>query len=199
MLRVNRVSRFAASDSNGARESNGSHESTAADIGEFERHFSACEADLQAFVFTLLPHWPDAEDIVQRTRIVLWQKFAQFRPESSFRAWAMQIARFEVSNFRRTKRSDHLTFDDQLVDSLAEVRSALAEELDRRRAALEHCLRKLRASDRQIIRHCYGPNSTTTKDAADRLHRPVNTLYKALNRIRRTLMECVQLDASDER
>jgi RNA polymerase sigma-70 factor (ECF subfamily) len=192
MQRVNRVSRFAAFDSNGARES------TAAEIAEFERFFSQCEADIQAFVFTLLPHWSDAEDVVQRTRIVLWQKFAQFRPGSSFRAWALQVARFEVSNFRRTQRSDRLCFDDQLVDSLAEVRSSLAEELDRRRAVLDRCMRKLRASDRQIIRHCYGPNATTTKEAADRLHRPVNTLYKALNRIRRTLMECVQLDAGEE-
>jgi len=192
MLRVNRVSRFAASDSNGARDS------TAADVADFERHFSQCEADIQAFVFTLLPHWPDAEDIVQRTRIVLWQKFSQFRPDTSFRAWAVQVARFEVSNFRRTQRSDRLCFDDHLVDSLAEVRTSLTDELDRRRAALDRCLRKLRASDRQIIRHCYGPKSTTTKDAADRLHRPVNTLYKALNRIRRTLMECVQLDAGED-
>ena len=192
MLRVNRVSRFAASDSNGARES------SSADMAEFERLFSQCDVDLQAFVFTLLPHWSDAEDIVQRTRIVLWQKFAQFRPGSSFRAWALQVARFEVSNFRRTQRSDRLCFDDQLVDSLAEARSSITDELDRRRAVLDDCVRKLRASDRQIIRHCYGHKSTTTKEAADRLHRPVNTLYKALNRIRRTLMECVQLDVGKE-
>jgi RNA polymerase sigma-70 factor, ECF subfamily len=192
MLRVNRLSRFAACDSNGARET------TAAEIADFERLFSQCDADLQAFVFTLLPHWSDAEDIVQRTRIVLWQKFSQYRPDSSFRAWAMQVARFEVSNFRRTQRNDRHCFDDQLVDSLAEARSSLTEELDRRRAVLDRCLRKLRASDRQIIRHCYGPKSTTTKEAADRLHRPVNTLYKALNRIRRTLMECVQLEIAEE-
>lgn len=192
MLRVNRLSRFAACDSNGARES------TAAEIAEFERLFTECEADLQAFVFALLPHWPDAEDIVQRTRIVLWQKFSQFRPETSFRAWAQQVARFEVCNFRRTQRNDRHYFDDQLVDSLAEVRTSLTEELDRRRSVLDRCLRKLRASDRQIIRHCYGPKSTTTKEAAERLHRPVNTLYKALNRIRRTLMECVHLEVAEE-
>jgi len=186
MQHVNRVSRFAAYDADGAQHP------SAAQIAEFEIFFRKCESDIQAFVFTLLPHWPDAEDVVQRTRIVLWQKFAQFRPGSNFKAWALQVARFEVSNFRRTQRSDRLCFDDALVDSLAEVRSSLAEELDRRRSVLDQCLRKLRASDRQIIRHCYGPNATTTKEAADRLRRPVNTLYKALNRIRRTLLECVQ-------
>ena len=186
MQRVNRVIRFAAYDSSDARSS------SAAQIAEFEQLFRQCDSDIKAFVFTLLPHWSDAEDVVQRTRIVLWQKFSQFQPGSNFKAWALQVARFEVSNFRRTQRSDRLCFDDNLVDSLTEVRSSLAEELDRRRAVLDQCLRKLRASDRQIIRHCYGPKATTTKEAADRLHRPVNTLYKALNRIRRTLLECVQ-------
>jgi RNA polymerase sigma-70 factor (ECF subfamily) len=188
----NRVSRFSAFDSSSAR----SH--SAGQIAEFERLFTLSEADIQGYVYTLVPNWSDAEEIVQRVRIVLWQKFEKFEQGTSFKAWALQVARFEVSNFRRTKRSDRLCFDDQLIDSLAEVRSSLAEELDRQRAALDGCMRKLRASDRQIIRHCYGPNATTTKEAAERLHRPVNTLYKALNRIRRTLMECVQRFVAEE-
>lgn len=194
MPRINRVSQFAVYDADSARSS------SAGQIAEFEQHFSQCESEIQAFVFTLLPHWPDAEDIVQRTRIVLWQKFATFEPGTSFKAWAMQVARFEVNNFRRTQRSDKLCFDDALVDSLAEVRTTLADELDRRRSVLDDCMSKLRASDRQIIRHCYGPKATTTKEAADRLRRPVNTLYKALNRIRRTLLECVnQVTGEDKR
>lgn len=193
MQPVNRVSRFATHDADDVRPA------SAEQIAAFEHYFSQCEPDIQALVFTLLPHWPDAEDVVQRTRIVLWQKFGQFQPGSNFKAWALQVARFEVSNFRRTQRSDRLCFGDKLVDSLAEVRSSLAEELERRRSVLDQCLRKLRASDRQIIRHCYGPNATTTKDAADRLRRPVNTLYKALNRIRRTLLECVQHITEDKR
>ena len=165
---------------------------SAAQIAAFELLFTQCEADLQAYIYTLLPHWANAEDVLQRTRIVLWQKFAQFQSGSNFKAWAVQTARFEVSNFRRVQRRDRHQFDDALIDSLAEVRSTITEELELRRAALEQCVRKLRASDRQIIRHCYGPKATTTKAAADRLHRPVNTLYKALNRIRVTLMECVR-------
>lgn len=187
-----RVNRLAAYDPKSARST------SAAQIVEFERLFTQCESDIQAFILTLLPHWSDAEDVLQRTRIVLWQKFAQFEPGSNFKAWALQVARFEVSNFRRTQRRDRHCFDDSLVDSLADVRASLTDDLQRRRAALDQCLRKLRASDRQIIRQCYGPKATTTKDAAERLRRPVNTLYKALNRIRRTLMECVQQAIGEE-
>jgi RNA polymerase sigma-70 factor (ECF subfamily) len=165
----------------------------AGQIGAFESLFAECEDDVQAYIFTLLPHWANAEDVLQRTRIVLWQKFAQFQPGSNFKAWALQVARYEVCNFRRRQRNDRLQFDDALVDSIAEVRTALADELEHRRTVLDDCVRKLRPTDRQIIRHCYGPKATTTKAAAERLHRPVNTLYKALQRIRRTLMECVHV------
>lgn len=171
---------------------------SAAQAGAFEALFAECEEDVQSFIFALLPNWANAEDVLQRTRIVLWQKFAQFQPGTNFKAWALQVARFELANFRRRQRSDRHQFDDGLVDSLAEVRASLSDELERRRTALELCVRKLRPSDRQIIRHCYGPKATTTKAAADRLNRPVNTLYKALQRIRRTLIECVHESTADE-
>jgi RNA polymerase sigma-70 factor, ECF subfamily len=173
--------------------------SSPAGDGDFESLFSQCEEDVQSFIFALLPHWANAEDVLQRTRIVLWKKFSTFQPGSSFKAWALQVARFEVSNFRRTQRSDRHQFDDALVDSLAEVRNSLADELERRRTALERCVAKLRPSDRQIIRHCYGPKATTTKAAAARLHRPVNTLYKALQRIRLALVDCVNRETTEER
>lgn len=190
---MRQINRLAAYDPDGLRSS------SAGPNDELERLIEQCEGEIRAFVFTLLPNWSDVDDVLQRTRIVLWQKFAAYQAGSSFKAWALQVARHEVSNFRRGQLRDRLCFDDALIDSLAEVRSSLANELEQRLAALQRCLQKLRASDRQIIRQCYGPSATTTKAAAERLHRPVNTLYKALNRIRRTLMECVQHVTEEEK
>ena len=160
-------------------------------LAAFDRLLASCETDLIALVYTLLPHWPDAEDVVQHTRMVLWQKFDSFEPGSNFRSWAMQVARFEVKNFFRKQQNDKLTFSDELIDSLADVRTTLTEDLEWRRDRLEECMLKLRPSDRRILQHCYGPHATTIREAAKQLSRPVNTLYKALNRIRRTLQDCV--------
>jgi RNA polymerase sigma-70 factor, ECF subfamily len=180
-----------------AYESEGERKSSSPALHELEELLKKHEADIRSFVFTLLPNWSDVEDVIQRTRIILWQKFPSFEVGTNFRAWALQIARHEVSNFRRSKQRDQLCFDDELVESLAEMRGSLIQELEQRRSALQSCIEKLRASDRQIIRHCYGPSATTTKDAAVRLRRPVNTLYKALNRIRRTLAECVHQEMQE--
>jgi DNA-directed RNA polymerase specialized sigma24 family protein len=58
--------------------------------------------------------------------------------------------------------------------------------------ALRGCLDKLPDSDRQLVRHCYGDSRVTFKTAAEELGRPVNSVYKALNRIRRALYHCIE-------
>jgi RNA polymerase sigma-70 factor (ECF subfamily) len=64
--------------------------------------------------------------------------------------------------------------------------------LESRRDALRTCLEKLPHTDRQLVRHCYGDSRVTFKRAAHILGRPVNTVYKALNRIRKVLYECIE-------
>jgi len=159
---------------------------------EFVKLLSQHQALVRGFIFTLLPNRSEADDLFQRTSIVLWRKFDQFRVGTDFGAWACQIAKLEVRNFLRVGRRDRLCFSDELVASLADMRFTLDNELELRREALRHCITKLRASDKQIVHKCYGPQATTAKDAAAELGRPTNTLYKALTRIRRALFECIE-------
>jgi RNA polymerase sigma-70 factor (ECF subfamily) len=153
------------------------------------------ELQIHAHILTLVSHWTDADEILQRTKIILWRKFDQWNPEQDFTLWACGIARFEVKNFLRTKAHDRLYFDDALFESLGSTLASVAAE----RAesgdqfdALQKCLQALRPQDRQIIDGCYGDDSRSAKDFAERSGRPVNTIYKALIRIRRTLFECIQ-------
>ena len=48
------------------------------------------------------------------------------------------------------------------------------------------------------MRHCYGDSRVTFKSVAQTLGRPVNTVYKALNRIRKALYECIERTLSVE-
>ena len=56
-----------------------------------------------------------------------------------------------------------------------------------RRDALRGCLKKLPENDRHLVDRCYGDSRQSFKTAAEELGRPINTVYKALNRIRRAL------------
>jgi RNA polymerase sigma-70 factor (ECF subfamily) len=159
---------------------------------EFVRLLTQHQTLIRGFIFTLLPYRSEADDLFQRTSIVLWRKFDQFQIGSDFGAWGCQIAKLEVRNFLRVGRRDRLCFSDELLTSLADTRIALDSELELRREALRHCVAKLRPADKKIVNKCYGPQSTTAKDAAVELGRPLNTLYKALIRIRRSLFECIE-------
>jgi RNA polymerase sigma-70 factor (ECF subfamily) len=49
---------------------------------------------------------------------------------------------------------------------------------------------KLRESDRALIQTRYSPEGEGP-GIADRLGRPINSIYQSLSRIRKTLLECI--------
>ena len=53
-------------------------------IGLFAQHHS----DILAYIYKLVHDRHDADDLFQRTSIVLWSKFDSFEPSSNFLAWA---------------------------------------------------------------------------------------------------------------
>jgi len=63
--------------------------------------------------------------------------------------------------------------------------------VDARRRALATCLESFPASDREIVTQKFGQQATTV-EVAEQLGRPLNTVYKALQRIRRALLKCIQ-------
>ncbi len=148
--------------------------------------------EIHSFILTLVPHWADADDVMQTASIVLWRKFDQFQPGTDFVAWACRVARLEVQNFRRVKGRDRLLFNDALLQSLGEVRLSMGDELEAQRELLNGCITRLKPDDHELIRRCYGRKTISAKQVAVELGRPVNTVYKALIRIRRNLYECVQ-------
>jgi RNA polymerase sigma-70 factor (ECF subfamily) len=150
------------------------------------------EFEIRAAIFTLCPHQADADDLWQRTSTILWRKFGEWRPETDFVAWACTVARFEVKNFLRTRSRDRLCFDETLIESLGDTRAQLRDELAAQRDALAQCVQKLKPDDRRIIDHCYTEGTTTIKAAAITLGMQLNTVYKALIRIRRKLLECTE-------
>ena len=57
-------------------------------------------APVDLFTTTLLPVAADAEDVLQEANMVLWEKFDQYVPGTSFFAWACRVIRFQVLKYR---------------------------------------------------------------------------------------------------
>ena len=55
-----------------------------AEYRQFVVLFQKNEAALRCLVRSLLPSWNDVDDIMQEVSLVLWDKFADFDPDSNF-------------------------------------------------------------------------------------------------------------------
>ena len=65
------------------------------------------------------------------------------------------------------------------------------EKLKAENAALEACLKKLPADLREFVTLAYTPG-TSTKELAERAGVKPGSFYMRLNRIRKTLLDCVE-------
>ncbi|QNN23609.1 sigma-70 family RNA polymerase sigma factor [Planctomycetales bacterium ZRK34] len=157
------------------------------------RLYATHHRELFAYVMALVGDEHQAEEVFQDTSVTLWKQFERFEPGpgSDFVRWAATVALNQVRNYRRVRGRDRHVFSESLVEQLAADRAALFEEDQSRREALATCLSKLRDVDRQLIERCYG-EARSFKQIASDLGRPANTVYKALNRIRAALLECVE-------
>jgi RNA polymerase sigma-70 factor (ECF subfamily) len=158
---------------------------------EFLRQFAAGHDRLFAYIYSLLPRRPDAEDVFQRTSLVLWQKFATWDSASPFLTWACGVAFYEVRNFLRVASRDRLRFGDGLLETLAREREASLARRDERVAALQECLKGLETHDRDLLRKAYA-DEEAIRELARRDGVAAQTLYNRLNDLRRRLHQCVE-------
>ena len=143
-----------------------------------------------AYIYTLVPDRHDAEDLLQETSLVVCEKFDDFTPGTDFVAWACQIAWWRIRYSRQKFARAKVIFDDDVLESVAHTASTMREELDERHEALAHCLQKLPPRDRELVLTRYEPGSDVAA-AARRSGRSMDAAYKALNRLRKLLHDCV--------
>lgn len=163
----------------------------------FVENFARFEGDLRTFVRSLLPTWHDADEVVQQVALVAWRKFDQFDLSTSFIKWACVIARFEVMKYRRTMARDRLVFREDLIARLADEAVEECEDRKREHVALEGCLKKLPEEQREFVTLAYTPG-ISTKELAEKAGAKPGTFYMRLNRIRQTLLQCVNDSLTQE-
>src|SRR5215212_1321193 len=150
-----------------------------------------------SYIYTLVPVRYDAEDILQETSLVICEKFDDFEEGTDFVAWACQIAYWRVRYARQKFARSKVVFNQEIVDAIAATAVTLQKETDERHEALQHCLRKLHPRDRDLLLTRYEPGSGVP-EAARRSGRSLDAAYKALNRLRKLLFDCVTHQLSSE-
>jgi RNA polymerase sigma-70 factor (ECF subfamily) len=164
-------------------------------LGDRRAEFAAAlrqhQNQLFGYIYTLVRDLDDADDLFQQTSLVLWDKFHRFDASRSFIAWACGVARFEVSNFLRSRSRHRVYFSDELGMMLIDAHEGLEQaELEERRDALAACMKKLRVRDQRLLDECY-EQSSRIPEIAHLWGRSSQSIHNSLRRIRRTLFECV--------
>lgn len=167
---------------------------------EFVAEYSRWENEVYRFILSLVPHRPDADELMQETAKVLWTKYFQTEdPVRSFKAWACQIAFYEVLRYRKAKARQRVSFSQDVIEQLASARQEHEDAMLERRSALNSCLQSLQWPDVELLRMRYGitgddkrgPNEFVAKDAI------TNAMSKRLQRVRRILMHCIEKKIAD--
>lgn len=158
---------------------------------EFIKEFTRHQRPVFLFILSQISNPTEAEEILQETNLVIWNKFEQFEPGTNFKAWACQIARYEVLKWLDRNRRDKHYFSDDLMQQIADESLDESIEWELRREALTQCLQKLNPEDLELVQIRYAPGQSG-KGAAESIGRPINSVYQSLGRIRRALMECIR-------
>jgi RNA polymerase sigma-70 factor (ECF subfamily) len=164
---------------------------------EFVGNVTRAQRALHAFVFSLVRHAADTDDVLQETNLVLWRKYGEFQPGTDFLAWAFRVAHFQVLAHRKRKQRAREHFDEDLLAQLAAEAEEQSADFEKRRRALASCLQKLPQEQRTLIARRYEPDGCVNDMAAERGSTP-KAVSELLRRIRRTLQICIERSLAGE-
>lgn len=159
---------------------------------EFLSLLGAHERSLFAYVYALVPGWQDAEEVMQRLRIRIWQQFDQYEPDRPFDAWARAIAYYLVLAYRKEKNRQREFFAERVLEAVSGQYETHLEHANERRDALVGCLDKLESRKREMVREYYSSAKQSAETMAERLSMTPNAVRQSLFRIRKVLLDCVE-------
>ena len=159
--------------------------------------FLRSEREIFRYVAALVPNVADAEDIVQQTALVLWEKFEAYDPGLPFTPWACRFALNKTRQWLERRQRWQALLEGGLAEELAQRREELRPEFDSRLRHLERCLGRLPVEQLSLVEGYY-----YRRDAIENLAagsgRSVAATYKMLQRVRLALQACIENAAKPE-
>ena len=138
----------------------------------------------------IVPQVADAQEVVQETAVALWKQIDRYDPSQPFTPWACRFAANKAKEHLRKQGRWKGFLDEDVAAMLLTRREQIAPELDRRVEPLRDCLGELPSHNRTLVEKYYF-DQVPVEAIASQLDRSTAALYKSLQRIRASLMECV--------
>jgi RNA polymerase sigma-70 factor (ECF subfamily) len=175
--------------------------------GIFIKLLVAAQPRIFGYLVTLLASLNEAEEVMQETSIVMWDKFDDFtisnrlseKTIEDFVAWGNQIAYFKVLNLRRKKSLSTTLLSEKVIQMVSNewTKQEETKSLENRRQALKQCVDKLPTLQRGVLEDYYWQKLSVDR-IADRSQRTPASIYKLLQRVRDSLYKCISNRLSEE-
>lgn len=132
-----------------------------------------------------------ADDVLQETNIVLWNKIDSFEINSNFKAFACRVAYLKtMESLRKSKRNQWLVFDSDIIEEINTHYSSKTDAKDDTQYALRQCMAKLDDSERELI-HLRYTKGKTVRSIAKKTEQSEGALQQLFFRIRNALRSCI--------
>ena len=164
---------------------------------EFLTVFLANEREIFRYVAALVPTTGDVQEIVQQTAVALWEKFDDYDRSRPFAPWACRFALNVSRQWMARRQRWKALLDGGLAEELALRREQLRSEFDERLLHLDQCLQKLPEDQRSLVDGYYF-RQLDVDTVAQQAHRTTDAVYKALQRVRRQLCECIERSLGED-
>ena len=148
---------------------------------------------MHSFVYAIVrdPHL--TEDILQEVSIVLWSKFSEYEPGTSFGARSRSVAYREILAARRSESRARRHFDEACAQQILrayERRSAKVDTTEHRET-LRRCIEFMGGDLRKIMLCRYG-QKMSSRDLAEKFSRTAQAVDAMIYRGKKLLLECVR-------
>lgn len=143
------------------------------------------------YILMLVANHNNADDIMQETSILMYEKFNMFEKGSDFLAWANTIAKYKTLEFLKKQKKDKLVFNQEIVDLIERDSQDRFKKHEEWLDALRKCVSLLSRLDRQLLHIRYYEN-VSTPVIANRLGCSFQKVYRNMSRINSSLIRCVR-------
>ena len=166
------------------------------DHERFTRLLLEAEPVMLRSILVVVPNRTDARDILQETAVALWRQLDSYDPQRPFVNWAMGFARIETRRFlAREKRRAQLSEEAmEVLERELDGAPGFVGEVERHLAT---CMQKLGEKQRRLIQGYYH-EGRSPQWLAKQGSRSVEAVYKAIQRTRRDLQECIERQTRKE-
>jgi RNA polymerase sigma-70 factor (ECF subfamily) len=162
---------------------------------DFIKLFMPLQGDLLAYVLSAGVTAESADDVLQTAALQVFNKIEQFQDGTNFRAWAFAFVRNEVLHHFKTHHRRALSLSDEALLEIEALSSDEAAIPGVKIHLLNRCMDKLQVMAREMLMMRYR-DGLAVQAIADRLERPVDSIYTTLSRIRKALQICVERSLS---